>query len=233
MSVPTTIILVEDHEVTRIGFACAIQALLADCVVLTHASLASFEAGQTEGPMPDIVIVDLGLPDCEPLDIIERVRSMLPAVPLVVFSANEDPLYLFAALSAGAKGYILKGASAPVLVQAIKLVLGGDFFISAQLLQQLFATSCRASVSVQQPLLPDHREIGAISTLPQLTARREEVAALLAKGLSNKEIGTHLGISLGTAKNYVRDLIRMYRVRSRQEIIAKLINRTKQKNIKG
>lgn len=145
---------------------------------------------------PDIVIVDLTLPDKNGLELIKDIQSMYPGTRCIVLSMHEESLYAERALRAGARGYVMKEMAAETLIQAIKRVLNGGIYVSevmaSRMLEQV--TGQRGRVSV--------------SGLDQLTDRELEVLQMIGKGTATKLIAEHLNISARTVeahRSHIKD----------------------------
>ena len=205
------LLVVEDHEVVVLG----LQTALCDFPrfdLLFAGSLA--EASKHLEEHVDLILLDLYLPDVpvlDPLSCLKGLRQSCKSTPILVFSGSQSPALIRASLEAGASGFIPKSTSIPILVAALDLVLNGGTYLPLHLLALLDG----------KPLSPP-----AESTLPpmelRLTPRQQSVLALLLEGRSNKEIAGALGLSVGTIKNYVSDLLKSTNAKTRGRILAML-----------
>ncbi|KAA8553576.1 MULTISPECIES: response regulator [Pseudomonas] len=187
------LVLADDHEVTRTGFV-SLLAGHPQFEVVGQASDGLQAVELCEQLLPDIVILDIRMPGLNGLGAARLLQQRLPAVKVVMFTMDDSPEYLEAAMNAGAVGYLLKDASRAEVIQALQHVAAGgealNTAVSARLLRRM--TERQAS--------------GAAPGEP-LTPRERQVLGLVANGMSNRAIGEHLGITTGTAKAHVERVI--------------------------
>lgn len=187
------LVLADDHEVTRTGFV-SLLAGHPQFEVVGQASDGLQAVELCEQLLPDIVILDIRMPGLNGLGAARLLQQRLPAVKVVMFTMDDSPEYLEAAMNAGAVGYLLKDASRAEVIQALQhMAAGGEALntaVSARLLRRM--TERQAS--------------GAAPGEP-LTPRERQVLGLVANGMSNRAIGEHLGITTGTAKAHVERVI--------------------------
>lgn len=187
------LVLADDHEVTRTGFV-SLLAGHPQFEVVGQASDGLQAVELCEQLLPDIVILDIRMPGLNGLGAARLLQQRLPAVKVVMFTMDDSPEYLEAAMNAGALGYLLKDASRAEVIQALQHVAAGgealNTAVSARLLRRM--TERQAS--------------GAAPGEP-LTPRERQVLGLVANGMSNRAIGEHLGITTGTAKAHVERVI--------------------------
>jgi len=188
------VVLADDHPMVRYG----ITAVLADApevsVVGEAADGASLLAAVAEH-RPDVVVTDLDMPGMGGAEATARLRSSYPDLAVLVLTLHEDDESLFAALRAGARGYLLKGADRAELVRAILSVAGGEAVYGAAVATRIvqFFTGAREEYAAQ--------------VFPELTEREREVLGLLASGRRNSEIATALGLSDKTVRNHVSNVL--------------------------
>ncbi|AZF32109.1 Two-component transcriptional response regulator, LuxR family [Pseudomonas sp. R4-35-07] len=187
------LVLADDHEVTRTGFV-SLLAGHPQFEVVGQASDGLQAVELCERLLPDIVILDIRMPGLNGLGAARLLQQRLPEVKVVMFTMDDSPEYLEAAMQAGAVGYLLKDASRAEVIQALQLVAAGgealNTAVSARLLRRM--TERQAS--------------GAAPGEP-LTPRERQVLGLVANGMSNRAIGEQLGITTGTAKAHVERVI--------------------------
>ena len=187
------LVLADDHEVTRTGFV-SLLAGLAQFEVVGQASDGLQAVELCEQLLPDIVILDIRMPGLNGLGAARLLQERLPAVKVVMFTMDDSPEYLEAAMNAGAVGYLLKDASRAEVIQALQKVgAGGEALntaVSTRLLRRL-----------------TERQAGGAAPTENLTPRERQVLGLVANGMSNRAIGEQLGITTGTAKAHVERVI--------------------------
>jgi len=188
------VVLADDHPMVRYG----ITAVLADApeveVVGEAADGASLIAAVTEH-RPDVVVTDLDMPGMGGAEATQRLRQSHPDLPVLVLTLHEDDESLFAALRAGARGYLLKGADRAELVRGILSVAAGEAVYGAAVANRIIAFFTGA----QQEY--------ASQVFPELTERERDVLSLLASGKRNSEIASSLGLSDKTVRNHVSNVL--------------------------
>lgn len=219
------IIYVENREVRHGGIRQLLLLLADDVGILDVSALQELRVHAKGNHRVDLLILDLPFPDCDEYVLISFVRSLYPAVPIVVFSAVDDVDAIFSAMAAGAAGYLLKESSATMVHEALRLILGGGLFFRHHQLPKLWSAK-RNELAMPVPTgavravpEPHAASVLAEPAIPVFTARQREVFDLVTKGYSNKEIAKGLGISLGTTKNYVSELLRILGFSNRRQII--------------
>jgi DNA-binding NarL/FixJ family response regulator len=205
------ILLIDDHALIRDALR-AILAEVASSSVVTEADSASrgWDLVQA-GPDGPFVILDLGLPDGDGLELLRNIRSRRPLASVVVLSSNTAPDVMAAALDAGAVGFIPKSASRAVMASALRLVLAGGTYIPPEAWP---ARSRYPGEQGDQDAATPH-DLG-------LTERQLHVLALLMRGNSNKAIARTLSIAEVTVKHHVTSLMRALKVQNRTEAALKI-----------
>ena len=164
-----------------------------DIVVVGEAATAGEALRRIPAARPQVAVLDARLPDGNGIDVCRDIRSALPEIRCLILTSYDDDEALFAAVMAGASGYLLKQIAGNSLVEAVRAVAAGrslmDPSVTGRLLERL-----------RHPVQPDSRVSG-------LTAREREILDLVAEGLSNKEIGARLFLAEKTVKNYVSSLL--------------------------
>jgi DNA-binding NarL/FixJ family response regulator len=191
MSATTRVLLVDDHAIVREG----LRALLDDTESL---QIVGEAADGTEALelvrqlQPDVVLMDLKMPGLPAADAIRTIRATYPATEVLVLTSYAEERQVEEVVRAGALGYVLKDIAAADLVRAIATVARGEAWLHAE---------------AQRSLLSRIRKPVELSPLALLTDRERSVLRLLAKGLSNREIGRTLHLTEGTVKGYVSNLL--------------------------
>ncbi len=182
------VLLIEDHPIVRSGCRRLLQGR--EGMEVMEASTGAEGLAQCEAGSPDVVVLDLNLPDMSGFALLERIHAGMPDKPVVVFSMYEDPAFVARALEAGARGYIAKSDNPDVLPEAVEAVAKGDIYLGAAVAQRVALMNLR----------------GARGRLEGLSAREMDVMALLRQGKSLTEIAAHLNASYRTAANIVAQL---------------------------
>ena len=186
------LVLADDHEVTRTGFV-ALLAGHPQFEVVGQARDGQEAVALCERLLPDIVILDIRMPLLNGLGAARLLQQRLPELKVVIFTMDDSPDHLEAAMNAGAVGYLLKDASRDEVIDALQRVAAGEAALNS-------AVSARL-----QRRLTERGGNGAASE--QLTPRERQVLGLVADGRSNRQIGEQLGITTGTAKAHVERVI--------------------------
>jgi DNA-binding NarL/FixJ family response regulator len=204
MSDPIRLLVADDHPVVRDGLI-AILGTQADFAVVGAAATGIEVVQQVAVLEPDVILLDLAMPELDGVAAIRQVRATHPAVGIVVFTAFDTDERILDAVRAGAQGYLLKGAPREEIFNAIRVVHGGG-----SLLQPLVASR----------LLQQVRQAPAAGHPPRLTPREHDVLRLLAQGLQNKEIAASLAIRERTVKFHVSTLLDKLGAGNRTEAVA-------------
>jgi DNA-binding NarL/FixJ family response regulator len=156
---------------------------------------------------PDVVLIDVRMPGISGIEATRRARSLLPNLKVAILTVSEDDEDLFAAVRAGATGYLLKEVSIEELPAAVRAVARGQSLISPAMASRLLIEFNALSRRVEEQR----------GTAPRLSDRELEVLRLVARGLSNKDIAAELVIAENTVKNHVRNILEKLQLRSRME----------------
>jgi DNA-binding NarL/FixJ family response regulator len=191
----TRVLIVDDHPVFRDGLA-GLLATLPDVEIAGTAGTAEEALAGLRDSAPDIVLMDINLPGASGVEATRGVLAAAPATAVLVVSMVDDDDSVFAALAAGARGYVLKGASAGEITAALRTVAAGGAVFGAGIANRLLATTPARLSGAARPSGHD-----------DLTAREREVLSLLADGESNRQIARALGVSLKTVQNHVSRIL--------------------------
>jgi two-component system response regulator DevR len=187
-----TVFLLDDHEIVRRGIA-DLLASAGDITVVGEASTASEAVARIPAVRPQVAVLDARLPDGSGIDVCRDIRSAVPEVRCLILTSYDDNDALFAAVMAGAAGYLLKEVRGSSLVDAIRQIAAGrslmDPNVTERLLQRL-----------REGEPKDER-------LASLTEREREILGFIADGMTNRQVGEHLFLAEKTIKNYVSQIL--------------------------
>lgn len=165
--------------------------------------------------IPDILLMDIGMPGMDGLKATEVIHTDFPNVVVLILTVHDREDYFFKALQAGASGYVLKGADLDELVEAIQIVAGGNIYVAPGLMRKLITDYVRLSQSG-----------GAKSSGPNvLSAREQEVLCLIAEGHTTKEIAENLIISPHTVRRHRDHIMNKLNLHSKAELILFAVHR--------
>ena len=206
----TRVLIVDDHPVFRDGLA-GLLATLPEVEVAGTAGTAEEALAVLSETMPDVVLMDINLPGASGVEATRRASQIAPATAVLVISMVDDDDSVFAALAAGARGYVLKGASAAEITAALRTVAAGGAVFGAGIASRMLA---RMPAQLSGPKQPAAAE--------DLTAREREVLDLLAEGASNRQIARSLGLSLKTVQNHVSRILDKLQAADRTQAVLRV-----------
>ena len=205
----TTVLVVDDHALFRAGMLSVLGGL-PDIEVVGEAASGEEAVAAVAEHRPDVVLMDLRMPGIGGLAATARIHDKHPDVAVVVLTMSEDPDSVFAALRAGARGYLLKESGADDVARTIEGVARGEAVFGPRVADQVVRFFSTAAVSQS-----------AVEAFPDLTAREREVLDLMARGLDNASIARRLFLSEKTVRNRVSDILAKLRARSRAEAVSR------------
>ncbi len=186
------VFLLDDHEIVRRGIADLLSGE-PDIEVVGEAGSAVEAVARIPAVRPDVALLDVQLPDGNGIDVCRDIRSSLPETNCIILTSYDDDDAIFAAVMAGAAGYLLKEVRGLFLVDAIRAVAAGKSLLDS-------AATARLLARLREGKPQDQR-------LASLTDREREVLGLIADGMTNKQIGETLFLAEKTVKNYVSGLL--------------------------
>jgi two-component system nitrate/nitrite response regulator NarL len=193
------ILLADDHPVVRRGIASCLSRQ-SHLEILGEAANGQEALRKARELSPDIVLMDIDMPELNGLAVTEVLRKELPNVKVLILSMHSNSEYVMRIIQSGARGYVLKEASPEELIKAIETVNTGDAFFSTDV----------AKVALNQ--FVRGKDDG--SQTSQLTNREREVLVQIAEGLSNKEIASHLGVGVRTVETHRERIMRKLNIHS-------------------
>lgn len=203
------ILVVDDHPLIREALKQVLSTLDSDIQVLEAQSAKEGFAVSEAHPDLSLILLDLGLPGEDGLESLPLLRERAPQVPVVVFSAHDDPEMVKRAIDAGAMGFIPKTSSNALLVNALRFVLAGGVYLPLEVLRQPSSSSSAESAPGRSS---GWRDLG-------LTQRQAQVLALLVQGKSNKLICRELDLAEGTVKVHVAAVLKALGVANRTQAV--------------
>ncbi len=203
---PLRILIADDHPLVRSGLRALLLAV-EDLEVVGEAATGEEAVTLAASLQPDVIVMDLRMPGINGIEATRRIVQANPQIRILVVTLFEDDDSVFAALRAGARGYLLKDANEVEVLRAIRAVSSGDAIFSAIIAQRLL--DFFASPRPAQAVLP----------FPDLTDREREILTLIAQGRRNTEIAQSLVISTKTVRNYISSIFSKLQVADRAQAI--------------
>jgi DNA-binding NarL/FixJ family response regulator len=198
------IVVADDHSLFRDGIVSLLEAAGYDVVSQVGDGAAAVEAAL--GLRPDLVLMDLTMPNVTGLEALRRIRAAWPEARVVMLTASDENEDLFAAVEAGACGYLLKSLSSDEFLAMLAGVEQGEVAMTRQTTNRLIQGLSRRSQPAAAPVA--------------LTEREEQLLSLLASGLSNKAIARSLSLSENTVKYHLKNILQKLNVHNRTEAAA-------------
>jgi DNA-binding NarL/FixJ family response regulator len=199
------VLIADDHAIVRRGLR-AIIAAEPSLELVGETTSGRETIGRVLADRPDVLILDLSMPDVDGIAVIESVKPRLPQMKILILTVHEDQGLLRAALQAGASGYVLKRAAESELVAAIRRVLRDEVYVDPSMVP--------AEPSEPEP--GDHRDAPVVEAL---TEREDEILTYIADGYTNRQIGDLLSISVRTVETHRASISSKFRLRSRADLV--------------
>ena len=200
------VVIADDHPMVREGLRSMLRAQDIEIVAEAGAGREAVEKAETLSP--DVVLMDIRMPDMDGLTALGEITSRCPSTKVVVLTIYDMPAYLLQAVAGGAAGFILKGISRSDLLDSVRRVTRGE-----SLIDRVFLTN------VLQGLARQETTLTRIDAMPAecLTQREREVLQRIVEGLNNPPIANVLGISVGTVKTHVQHILGKLNVSDRTQ----------------
>jgi len=203
------VLVVDDHKLFREGLMALLNAA-PDTTVAGEAGTGTDAIAQAKTLSPDVVLMDIKMPDMNGIEATRRILADQPAIGVIMLTMLEDDDSLFAAMCAGARGYILKGADKAEVLRTVKAVAEGQALFGPAIASQLTAFFQKGK-QMETAVIP----------FPELTDREREVLTLIAQGLNNNEIAARLHITSKTVSNHISNIFNKLQVADRAQAIVK------------
>lgn len=200
---PIRILIADDNAEFREGLQAMLQAVT-DAAVVAEATTGDEAVALAARLQPDVVLMDLQMPGCNGIEATRRVVTTSPHIGVLVLTMFDGDDSVFAALRAGARGYILKGAPKAEMLRAVRAVANGEAIFSP---------------AIARRLMTFFESRSAVPIFPELTERERELLGLIAEGRPNSEIAAHLSLSLKTVQNHVANICNKLQVADRTQAL--------------
>ena len=204
----TRVVVADDHEAFRAGLRALLETV-DDLVVVGEADTGEAALAAARALQPDVVLMDINMPGLDGVEATRRIVDMPPHVAVLVLTMHDDDETVFAAVRAGARGYVLKGAQRAELLRAIRAVTAGEAIFGPGVARRLMAYFARPAPR------PDP------AAFPELTDREREILDMVARGRSNADITAELVLAPKTVRNHVSNIFSKLQVRDRSEAIVR------------
>ncbi|HEX6796375.1 MAG TPA: response regulator transcription factor [Ktedonobacterales bacterium] len=201
------VLIADDHTILRAGLKMMLNAQ-PDIEVVGEASDGHQAVSEAQRLLPDVIIMDITMPECNGIEATKQVKRLLPETRVLVLTMHENEEYLFQMLRAGAAGYMLKEAADTELISAIRVVSSGRFYLSPS------AQSMMVSDYLQRVHTGEERD-----SYSALTEREREILKLVAEGLTNNQIGERLFISPKTVDTHRTHIMDKLNLHNRAELV--------------
>ncbi len=205
------ILIADDHAMFREGLRALFSAL-PDIEVVGEAANGTTAVTQATALQPDVVLMDINMPDLNGIEATRQILATQSGMGIIMVTMLEDDASVFAAMRAGARGYVLKGAHHDEILQAIRAVAAGQAVFGP-------AIATRMMNFFQGLNSPVSQSGSAAQAFPELTDREREVLVLIAQGISNKDIAEKLVISMKTVSNHITNIFSKLQVADRAQAI--------------
>jgi DNA-binding NarL/FixJ family response regulator len=200
------ILVADDHPIFRHGISALVD-IVANLELVGEATGGDEAVALTESLQPDLVLMDLQMPGLNGIEATRRISAACPHVRILMVTMFEDDASVFAAMRAGAHGYVLKDATKEEIVRAIQAVGNGEAIFSPAIARRLLAFFASPHPSAAKGIFPE------------LTDREREILHLLATGAANAAIASRLNLSVKTVSNYVSNIFSKLQVADRAEAV--------------
>jgi len=203
---PIRLLIADDHALFREGIRALLSATV-DITCVGEAATGEAVIAQIDASRPEVILMDINMPGINGIEATRRILRQHPQAGIIMVTMLEDDASLFAAMRAGARGYVLKGANHLELLQAIRAIAQGQVLFGAAIATRIAHFFAKAQAQdAEQPL-------------PELSEREREILALIARHYTNPEIAQQLGIGEKTIRNHVSNIFNKLQVANRAQAI--------------
>jgi DNA-binding NarL/FixJ family response regulator len=200
------VLIADDHPLFRDGMHGLLDSVV-ETEVVGEATTGAEAIAQAKTLQPDVILMDIKMPGINGIEATREIVAASPHISILMVTMLEDDESVFAAMRAGARGYVLKGASQAEILRAIRAVANGEAIFSPGIAQRLLGFFSAARSSIPAPVFPE------------LSARERELLTLMAQGRTNQEIAAQLGLTLKTVQNYVSNIFSKLQVVDRAQAV--------------
>lgn len=212
------ILLVDDHDIVRTGLKTFLDTQKG-LQVVAEASTGEEAITMAAQTQPDVVIMDITMPEMDGLVATSRLKEIDPDINVLALTVHEDKQYLFQMMSAGASGYLTKQSAAEELVEAIRAVAAGNVYLQPTLARWLLEDYRRMLQGLPSDSVSTGEPTGAAKDLDVLSKREKQVLELVAEGFTNIQIGEKLGISPKTVARHRERIMKKLDLHSCTELV--------------
>jgi DNA-binding NarL/FixJ family response regulator len=206
MEVAVRVLIADDHPLFREGMRGRLDRVT-DVVVVGEAASGDEAVEMARRLEPDVILMDIKMPGLNGIEATREILRAIPHVGVLVLTMFEDDDSVFAAMRAGAKGYLLKDSGGEGVVHAIRAVASGEVVFGPGVAERIIGFFSAPKATVMQRVFPE------------LTGREEEILSLVAQGKSNQEIARQLFVSLKTVRNHVSNILLKLQVADRAQAV--------------
>ncbi len=200
------ILIADDHTLFRDGLRALLNSI-AQVQVVGEAARGEEAIARAESLQPDVILMDIQMPGVNGIEATRQILRASPHIGIIMLTMFEDDDSVFAAMRAGARGYILKGADQAEMVRAIRAVANGEALFSAAIAKRMMSYFAAVPKTV--------------TAFPELTEREGEILNLIAQGLNNTEIAERLVLAPKTVRNHISNIFNKLQVADRAQAIVR------------